>query len=36
MYSLTNGPGFLMPLNKMFKQTLEVLNKSAKNPSTEA
>lgn len=36
MYSISLGPAFLMPLNSMFQKTLVALDKSAKNPTTEA
>ncbi|KAL4511130.1 hypothetical protein ABPG73_008208 [Tetrahymena malaccensis] len=35
MYSLTTAPAFLMPLNPMFKQSLEALNRMAKQPTTD-
>lgn len=36
MYSITTAPAFLMPLNPMFKQSMDALNMMAKVPTTEA
>ncbi|KAL4474479.1 hypothetical protein ABPG72_016157 [Tetrahymena utriculariae] len=35
MYSLTTAPAFLMPLNPMFKQSLDALNRMAKDPQND-
>ncbi|KAL4474488.1 hypothetical protein ABPG72_016166 [Tetrahymena utriculariae] len=35
MYSLTKAPTFLMPLNPMFKQSLDALNRMARNPQSD-
>ncbi|KAL4511140.1 hypothetical protein ABPG73_008218 [Tetrahymena malaccensis] len=35
MYILTTAPAFLMPLNPMFKQSLDALNRMARKPSSE-
>ncbi|KAL4511136.1 hypothetical protein ABPG73_008214 [Tetrahymena malaccensis] len=35
MYSLTTAPAFLMPLNPVFKQSLDALNRIAKDPQND-
>ncbi|KAL4474491.1 hypothetical protein ABPG72_016169, partial [Tetrahymena utriculariae] len=35
MYSISTAPAFLMPLNPMFKQSLDALNRMAKDPQND-
>ncbi|KAL4511135.1 hypothetical protein ABPG73_008213 [Tetrahymena malaccensis] len=35
MYSLSTAPAFLMPMNPMFKQSLDALNRMAKDPQND-